>query len=169
MVSRPRSLPLLEPSREGVSTPRPKVRLLAQPTLDLPKSLGLNRHPVLSAPHLTADQARCLEHPDVARNASEGHGQRPGQVCDAGVAISQRHEERSAGGVSQCAKGPVEDLIFNQLRVPVEIAVWRGDGCGPSQASAAKWSIRPVVGSEGSGDGQACSRVRLLRGEEMSC
>jgi hypothetical protein len=117
MVSHPRSLPSLplESDGEGVSTLRPKVSLLAQPTLDLPKSLGLDRDPVLSAPHLTSDQARCLEHSNVARNASEGHWQRPGQVCDTGVAISQRHEQRSAGGVSKCPEGPVEDLIFNHL------------------------------------------------------
>jgi hypothetical protein len=117
MVPLPRSPPppSLEPLREGVGTFRPKVGLIAQPTLDLPKSIGLDRHPVLSASHLAADQTGGLEHPDMARNASEGHGQRPGQVCDAGVAISQRHEQRSAGGVSECAKRPVEDLIFNHL------------------------------------------------------
>ena len=70
---------------------------------------------MLSAPNFTADEASSLEHAHVARDACEGHGQRPGQVGNAGVSVSQRHQQGPTGGISECAKGTVEDLIFNHL------------------------------------------------------
>ncbi len=70
---------------------------------------------MLSAPNFTADEAGSLEHAHVARDASEGHGQRPGQIGDAGVAVSQRHQQGPAGGISECGESAVEDLIFNHL------------------------------------------------------
>jgi hypothetical protein len=105
----------LEPVREAIRPLIPEGGLLSQPSFRLAKSVGLDRYPMFSAPHFAADQARSLKHADVARDASEGHGQRPGEVGDAGVAVSQCHEQGSTGGIRQSAIGTVEDLIFNHL------------------------------------------------------
>jgi hypothetical protein len=76
---------------ETVGPSGPEGGLLTQPPLRVPKRIGLDRHPVLSAPDLAPDEACRFENADVAGDASKGHGEGPGKIRDAGVALSQSH------------------------------------------------------------------------------
>jgi hypothetical protein len=100
---------------KALSPLRPEGGLLAQPFLRRPERIGLDRYPMFSAPHLASDEAGRLEYSHVARDPSEGHGQRPGEVGNACIAFPQRRQQSSASGIRECSKGTVEDLIFNHL------------------------------------------------------
>jgi hypothetical protein len=70
---------------------------------------------VLSAADLPANETGRLKDADVTRYAGEGHGQWPGEVGDAGVAVPQSHQQRPTSRVGQSGEGPIENLIFNHL------------------------------------------------------
>lgn len=70
---------------------------------------------MLSTTDLALHQTGGLQHPDMPRYAGERHGQRGGQVADAGVTLAQGLQEAAPGRIGQGRICAVQNLIFNHL------------------------------------------------------
>lgn len=70
---------------------------------------------MLASANLALHQPGGFQHTDVTRDAGEGHGQRGGQVADAGVTVPQRLQQPAPSRIGQGRIGAVQNLIFNHL------------------------------------------------------
>lgn len=70
---------------------------------------------MLATTDLALYQTGGLQYPDMPRDAGERHGQRRGQIADAGITLTQRLQQTATGRIGQGRIGAVQDLIFNHL------------------------------------------------------
>ncbi|BBX19003.1 hypothetical protein MDUV_38630 [Mycolicibacterium duvalii] len=70
---------------------------------------------MFAASDFPPDQARRLQHSDVARNPCERHRKRLCEIGDARIAVPQRFEQSPAGGIGERPVRAVEHRIFNHL------------------------------------------------------
>src|SRR5262245_36384027 len=89
-------LPSLQDVRERIETLLPEVLVGGEPLGGLAQRFGVERQAMLPTAHLSSQQARALQHPQMLRDRVQRHREGLGQVGDAGVAASETGEDRAS-------------------------------------------------------------------------